>query len=82
MPEFHIITSVGWGELDDPARHRNYDFKTMEKGYYESGLSIRDVYKMWGFMGLGIAGFYRYGPYSFPDTIDNWAVKLAIKYSL
>jgi len=81
-PEFILVTNLGWGSLSNPERHLNYTFNTMEKGYYESGLSIRNIYKLKTFIGLGLAGFYRYGPYARPDNIDNLAVKLTVKFSL
>jgi hypothetical protein len=80
-PEFLLVTNIGWGELQHPERHQNIEYKTMEKGYYESGLSIRDLYKSAGIIGLGVAGFYRYGPYARGRQIDNIAVKLTFNVS-
>jgi hypothetical protein len=80
-PEFLLVTNIGWGELQHPERHQNIEYKTMEKGYYESGLSIRDLYKSSGIVGLGIAGFYRYGPYARGRQIDNIAIKLTFNVS-
>lgn len=81
-PEFLFITNAGWGELENPERHLNYEFKTMERGYYESGLAIRDLYRIWNVIGFGIAGYYRYGYYGLNSTADNIAVKLSVKFSL
>ncbi len=81
-PEFIIITNAAWGTLAHPERHLNYNFQTMEKGYYESGLSIRELYRIYSVIGLGVAGFYRYGPYANAETWDNISIKFSIKFSI
>ena len=81
-PEFYLLTNIGFGSLSHPERHQNYDFKTMEKGYYESGLSIRNLYKLKGVFGFGLAGFYRYGPYAFNKFVDDVAVKITLDFTL
>ena len=81
-PEFYLLTNIGFGSLDHPERHMNYDFKTMEKGYFESGLSIRNLYKIKGVLGFGLAGFYRYGPYALQKFGDDAAVKITVDFSL
>jgi len=81
-PEFIFVTSAGWGELKHPERHLNFTYNTMEKGFYESGLAIRDIYKLWSVLGFGVAGYYRYGPYRFDEPTENLAVKLTLKLSI
>ncbi len=81
-PEFLLVTSGAWGELEHPEYHRNISFKTMENGYYESGLAIRDIYRLWGVMGFGVAGYYRYGFYGSDNVSDNLAIKVTLKFSL
>jgi hypothetical protein len=48
--------------------------KTMELGYYESGLMINNLVKL-PLLNIGIGALYRYGPYSFTDFNDNIAYK-------
>ncbi len=79
-PEFALATNMGVGYLDHPGRHNNFEFQTMEKGYYESGLLINNILAP-GFVGYGFGVFYRYGPYSFSKTSDNFAYKLTIKFN-
>ncbi len=53
--------------------------KTMEKGYYESGLLINNLFDL-GVYSVGLGGFYRYGPYTFDKGWDNVGSKLTIKF--
>lgn len=81
-PEILIFTNVGYGTLRDSTRHRDLDFKTMEKGYYESGLMINNIIRANYFnvcyLGLGGGAFMRYGAYAYPKWEDNMAYKLSL----
>jgi hypothetical protein len=79
-PEFVVSTSVGFGELSNATNHSGVAFKTMEKGYYESGIAINKILKS-NFSTFGVSVHYRYGPYQFEKSIDNFAVKLSLGYS-
>jgi hypothetical protein len=78
-PEFAIATNVGFGWLDFDQSHFNINYKTMEHGYYESGLLINNLLNL-RLYSLGVGAFYRYGPYSMPNTIDNIGGKLSLKF--
>lgn len=80
-PEFVFITNVGVGGLSHEERHLDYPFKTMEKGYFESGLSIRKLVKLKGLLGFGVGAYYRYGPYGLDYFSDNIAVKMTLELS-
>ncbi len=80
-PEFVFITNIGFGDLSHPERHTGYPFKTMEKGYFESGLSIRKLVKIKGLLGFGVGAYYRYGPYGLGFFSDNIAVKVTLDLS-
>ncbi len=81
-PELLIFTNVGYGTLRDASRHRDLEFKTMEKGYYESGLMINNIiranYLNVCYLGLGGGAFMRYGAYAYPAWEDNMAYKLSL----
>lgn len=81
-PEILVFTNVGYGALRDSSRHRDLDFKTMEKGYYESGLMINNIIRANYFnvcyLGLGGGAFMRYGAYAYPKWEDNMAYKLSL----
>lgn len=76
-PEFELITNLGFGWLSHPEYHSNITFKTMEQGYYESGLMINNLVKLQLF-NVGVGAVYRYGAYSFPDFKDNIAYKFTL----
>ncbi len=81
QPKFVIVTNLGYGKLKNTQAHNNISYKTMEKGYYESGLLINNIFKQ-SISSIGIGVFYRYGPYSFDKIGQNFAYKLSIYYSL
>lgn len=80
-PALVAVTNIGYGSLQQPERHRNFAFKTMEKGFYESGLLVNDLLKA-NFSSIGLGVFYRYGAYQKPEPIDNFNLKLtaALKF--
>lgn len=80
-PEFVIHTAVGFGQMKQTTSHQNIEFKTMEKGYFESGVIVNDLYRM-QFLTFGVGTFYRYGYYSTPDELDNFTFKLSMSFAL
>lgn len=80
-PQLMLVTNFGIGYLKNPEYHKNIDFRTMEKGYYESGFIIRKLIDF-KIMDLGAGILYRYGPYSFDKQSDNFAYKLSVYYGL
>jgi hypothetical protein len=79
-PRPMLVTNFTIGTLSHPGDHRNFDFNTLEKGYYESGLVIRQLLPL-SLTDLGFGILYRYGPYSLPAAKDNFAYKFSIYYS-
>jgi hypothetical protein len=80
-PEINIITNIGFGRLLHPEYHHPVNFKTLEKGYYESGILIHKLLST-NFVGYGLGIFYRYGPYSFSSPAKNIAYKITVKLNL
>ncbi|TGD57270.1 DUF5686 family protein [Flavobacterium humi] len=76
-PVFSLATKYGIGALDNASQHKSIAFKTLEKGYMESGFELNQIYK-----GLGFVAFYRYGPNHMPHFEDNIALKLSVKIDL
>ena len=73
-PELSIVTNIGWGDMRRAEACPDKNFKTMEKGYFESGIVINGLLaNPMAKLGLGV--FYRYGPYSLPNVWDNFAWK-------
>ena len=73
-PELSVITNIGWGDMHRAETFPDKNFKTMEKGYFESGFVI-DGLLATPFTKIGAGVFYRYGPYSLPNVWDNFAWK-------
>jgi len=76
-PEIAIASHFAIGELDHPEYHLDYDIRTMEKGYFESGMLLNKLISI-GTANLGLGAFYRYGPYAFPDFQENISYKFSI----
>jgi hypothetical protein len=81
-PEFALSQNIGFGWLDHPERYRYINllqepYKTMDLGYYESGLLINKLIDLKLYI-IGIGAFYRWGPYSMNNTWDNFAWKVTV----
>lgn len=70
-PKLSFITRFAFGDIKNPTNHQGVVFKRMNKGYFESGIVLNQLFK-----GFGLATFYRYGAYQFPTFKDNIAVKI------
>ena len=80
-PEFTWNNNIGIGELQNRDLHTGTSFKTLEKGYYESGIVIDNLLKIPMFR-YGFGVYYRYGPYAFNKINDNFAFNLSIKLAI
>lgn len=79
-PGISLAFNAGVGEMKHPQLHRGIYYKTMEKGYYETGLIFDKILNQKLF-GYGFAVYYRLGPYSFTKTANNFAYKLALTFN-
>jgi hypothetical protein len=70
-PAIDFVTRMAWGSMKNQENHIGIDFKTLNKGYFESGIELNQIYN-----GLGIGGYYRYGPNHLSKFEDNLAIKL------
>ncbi len=84
-PELTLVQNSGWGSLQNPSAHQQISFKTLEKGYFESGLMLTNILRIRYVnilhYGLGGGVFYRYGPNALATTSENIAWKLFISVS-
>lgn len=73
QPQLEIFTNIGYGSLKNKEQHSHLGFRTMEKGFYESGLMVNNLlrinYYNIVYLGLGGGAFVRYGPYA--DTVKS-----------
>jgi hypothetical protein len=69
-PSLVVVSRAGWGTMQNPEQHVGINYKTLEKGYFESGIELNQIFK-----GFGISGFFRYGPNQLSRLEDNIAIK-------
>ena len=71
-PSIVFVTRMAWGMMEKDEQHSGISYKTLEDGYFESGVEVNQIFK-----GLGISGLYRYGPNQLARFEDNLAIKLS-----
>lgn len=76
-PSMVLVTRMAWGNMKNPEQHIGLDYKTLNKGYFESGVELNQIYN-----GFGLSGFYRYGPNQLPQFADNISIKLSFVLGL
>lgn len=76
-PSIVLVSRAAWGKMQNKARHVGLEFNTLEKGYFESGFELNQIYSL-----FGISAFYRYGPYQLNRFEDNLAIKLTFNLNL
>ena len=76
-PQLEITHNMGIGQLKNPDSIEEFGFRSMEKGYFESGIRINRLVAS-SLSGIGLGIFYRYGPYAKTSAADNFALKLSI----
>lgn len=86
-PQFLLVSSFAIGSLREQSGHRNIEFKSLEKGYYESGIQLNNLYRIKYiydgiYFGFGVGAYYRYGAYANPEFKDNIALKLTTTFSM
>jgi hypothetical protein len=74
-PEFELVHNMTVASLEHTRSLYNIPVNSLEKGYFESGFRILNLFKN-GISSFGAGVFYRYGPYQKQNAIDNLAVKL------
>jgi len=82
-PNLIIVHNMGVGYLSNPQYHTGIAFRTMQKGYYESGFLLDhmlDVNLIGLRTGIGAGLFMRYGPYATANAYDNLVLKLALSF--
>jgi len=76
-PILIVGSKVAFGGFSHPENHQGIAFKTMEKGFYESGFELQNIFK-----GFGLSTYYRYGPYQLSTFDQNIAIKLSFTLNL
>lgn len=82
-PKFVLENNIGFGRLSNHDEYQN--LKSFNKGYYETGLSVNDLLRTkfvnMYYLGLGLSGYYRYGPYTQENAKDNFTFNLTMSIS-
>lgn len=76
-PTLILGSKVAFGGFSHPENHQGIAFKTMEKGFYESGFELQNIFK-----GFGLSTYYRFGPYQLEKFDQNIAIKLSFTLNL
>ncbi|WP_026703456.1 DUF5686 family protein [Flavobacterium soli] len=76
-PSVVLVSRAAWGNMEKPEQHFGIEYKTLNDGYFESGIELNQIYK-----GLGLSGFYRYGPNQLLRFEDNISIKLSFVLDL
>ena len=76
-PSLVLVSRAAWGDLNKQEQHIGLPYKTLNEGYFESGIELNQIYS-----GFGISGFLRYGPNQLPRFEDNISVKITYVFSL
>ncbi len=71
-PEFTVVTRMAVGSNNKNNQHMGIGYKTLEDGFFESGVECNKIFK-----GFGLVAFYRYGPNQLPNFDDNIAIKVS-----
>ncbi|MBI9055674.1 MAG: carboxypeptidase-like regulatory domain-containing protein [Bacteroidales bacterium] len=81
-PKFSLVHNYGIGSLSSKSNHiTDIPLQSIEKGFYEGGILINNILNQ-SFLGYGFGIFYRYGPYSFNKTANNFSYKLSLTIGL
>lgn len=71
-PTIELNTNAAFGTAPNT-------IQTIEKGYYESGVIFKNLFKSLIFR-YGLSIHYRYGAYQFERDFDNWSFKLGLEF--
>ena len=87
LPTVDLAQHVAWGQINNLSEHvlaegdAPFGTKSMQKGYYESGILLRNIVVVKlgvPLFGVGAGAFFRYGPERLAGGIQqNTVVKLA-----
>ena len=79
-PQLTLYHAIGYGGAVNTTNH-NIDFRTMDKGYLEAGLTLDNFYTFKN-LPLGIGVFYNYGPTRDQNWKNNIVPKVSISFAL
>jgi hypothetical protein len=84
-PYFSIVHNMAWGSLSNRNNHLGVNTNSLDRGYYESGVFINDVFvfNLAGLeIGVGVGAFVRYGSEALPRYWNNTVTKFALRFGI
>jgi hypothetical protein len=80
-PDIVIAHNMGVGTLENNYNASpNFEITSYREGFFESGLELNNLIP-YSVVNYGLGVYYRYGPYGFDDTIENFAFKLGVLFN-
>ncbi|MBR0123423.1 MAG: hypothetical protein IJM12_06225 [Bacteroidales bacterium] len=78
-PSPSLVFNYGYGNLINNSleKHIGIDARTMEKGFYEAGFLVNDLFGV-SYLSFGLGVMCRFGYYSFPKVWDNLSLKFTV----
>jgi hypothetical protein len=76
-PSLALVSRLAWGAMDNPDQHLGITYKTLNQGFFESGIELNQI-----LYGFGLGGYYRYGANHLPKFEDNIAIKITFSLDL
>ncbi len=77
-PEIILVTNIALGNFIETQKLRNSKAQNI---YCESGIVVDNIIQA-GISKIGLAAFYRYGPYSYDNAKENFVIKICLGFSL
>jgi len=85
-PELILYQNSGISSLSNATVHEGVAFKSMGRGYFESGVGLKNLIRLnyfdAAYFTFGVESYYRYGYYSYPSVKNNIAIKLNFSFSI
>jgi hypothetical protein len=81
-PQLNLVQGFAIGSVNHAFGGEPFPFRTMEQGYWESGVELQNLIKYrsgFGFQGIGIGAYYRWGAYANPTFQENLFVNLSLR---
>lgn len=76
-PEFSVVTRMAWGDTNHTNEHLGITYKSLNRGFFESGIEANKFFK-----GIGISAYFRYGSNQLAHFDDNLALKISYHLDL
>ncbi len=80
QPDISVFQGIAFGGLNHKNYHEKIEIKTLEKGFFESGLMVDNLYRQSILkllhIGAGIGIYNRWGNNKLTKANENWAYRL------